>query len=171
MIAKGSTMDIEGNISKPILHSFNEGFDLKEYYLAAAEARFTQFAKSVASQEPGYLARKIVFALSNIVLDDNDCKTKKYLKLKVSKTMGPRINGRYYLNDKTDEFELITDGNKLVDKTILLRSPMFCKSQTGICKVCYGKLAEKLGAKYIGILSGGVFNDVGVEFAPLDSNI
>ncbi len=165
MIAKGSTMDIEGNISKPILHSFNEGFDLKEYYLASSEARYTQFAKSVASQMPGYLARQIVFALSNIVLDEVDCKTKKYLKLKVSKSMSPRINGRYYLNDETDEFELIEDGSKFVDKTILLRSPMFCKSQIGICKICYGKLAEKLGAKYIGIMSGGVFNDVGVNGA------
>ncbi len=53
MISKGSTMDIEGNVSKPILHSFNEGFDLEEYYKSAGEARFTQYAKSCSSQEPG----------------------------------------------------------------------------------------------------------------------
>jgi hypothetical protein len=47
MIAKGSTMDIEGNVSKPIMHSYDEGFDLKEYYSASAEARYTQYQKSV----------------------------------------------------------------------------------------------------------------------------
>lgn len=164
MIAKGSTMDIEGDISKPILHSYNEGFDLEEYYRCAAEARYTQYMKSVASQEPGYMSRRIVFSLSNIILDNNDCKTKKYLKLKITKTMIPRIIGRYMVNDDGD-LELIENSEKLLNKSILLRSPIYCKSQDGVCKICFGQLAERANAKYIGILSSGVFNDAGVNSA------
>ena len=164
MIAKGSTMDIEGNISKPILHSYNEGFDLEEYYRCAAEARYTQYMKSVASQEPGYMSRRIVFSLSNILLDNNDCKTKKYLKLKITKSMLSRILGRYMVNDDGD-LELIENSEKLLNKIILLRSPIYCKSQDGVCKICFGQLAEKVNSKHIGILSAGVFNDAGVNSA------
>lgn len=162
MIAKGASKDLENNISKPITHSFDEGFDLKEYYINAAEARYTQYEKSVMSQEPGYLARKIVFALSNILLDKHDCKTKKYLKLKITESIIPRIIGRYYLNSDGD-LELITRDKNLKDQTIQLRSPIYCKSTIGICKFCFGQLAEKLNTKYIGILSGGVMNDFGVN--------
>ncbi len=116
------------------------------------------------------MSRKVVYAVSNIVLDDNDCKTKKYLKIKISKTMAPRIIGRYYLNDKSGEFELITDidkASKLIDKTILMRSAIYCKSTIGICKICFGQLAEKIKTKYIGIMSGGVINDIGVNLPHL----
>jgi hypothetical protein len=97
------------------------------------------------------------------MLDDFDCKTKKYLKLKVSKSMESKLIGRNYVDNKSGELTEITEDTKLTNSTILLRSPIYCKSKIGICKICYGKLAEKLNTKFIGIMSGGVMNDVGVK--------
>ncbi|MBK7107452.1 MAG: hypothetical protein IPH62_19470 [Ignavibacteriae bacterium] len=166
MIAKGTVVDLEGNISKPIVNGLaTDGLTLKEYYLTAAEARYGQYYKSNASQEPGYLARKVVFANSNILLDENDCGTKKYLKLKVLPSMTGKLNGRYYLNTESGEIENIANAKFLENKLILLRSPIYCKSSIGICKICYGDLWKELNTNKIGIVSGGIVNDLGVNSA------
>lgn len=159
-IAKGITSDIEGNISV-IPNSLNDGYTVKEYYDAAGEARKGQFYKSTAVRDPGYLSRKIVMANANINIDKSDCKSKKYLSMFISKDVFPFVSNRYYLNDKTNELELITsDSTRIIGQTIQLRSPLYCKSKSGICAICYGKLFEKLNTTEIGILAGGAINNV-----------
>jgi hypothetical protein len=32
------------------------------------------------------------------------------------------------------------------------RSPVYCKSEDGICKVCLGKISDKLKSKNVGII-------------------
>lgn len=165
MIAKGSSIDIEGNVSKPIVNSIEDGFTVEEFYSNAAEARMTQFQKSKGSAEPGYLARKTAFANSNILIGSEDCKTKKHLKLLVTKENVNQIIGRFYLNDgKLTEINN-ENNNKLINKTILLRSPLYCKDKSGACNICYGKLSTALDTKKIGLIASSVINDIGITKA------
>jgi DNA-directed RNA polymerase subunit beta' len=165
MIAKGSTVDIEGNTTKPILHSLDEGLTVEEFYNTAAEARMTQFQKSKGSAEPGYLARKTAYANANITIQSDDCKTKRYLKLQVTKEISKQLFGRYFLND--GKLDIINENNisKLINKTISLRSPLYCKEQNGLCKICYGKLQEKLDTKKVGLIASAMVNDIGITKA------
>lgn len=165
MIAKGSQVDIEGVTSEPILNSLDDGLTLTEFYQSASEARFTQFFKSKGAAEPGYLATKIAFANSNIILQDGDCGTKKYLKLPINKKLLSKLCGRYYLNETTNALEVIMSDTVIKETTILLRSPLYCKNQNGICSVCYGKLGEVLGTKKIGLLTASTVNSQGINKA------
>lgn len=164
-IGKGPTLDITGKVSAPITSSLMEGYSGEEYYLAAGEARRTYYIRAVGTAEPGSLAREVVFANSNTSLTSDDCQSKKYMELFIKPDIAPNIIGRFYLDEKKGTLIEITRKNidKLVNKTIKLRSPLFCKDKKGICKVCYGTLGNKLEATKIGLIAGSVINEAGVE--------
>lgn len=176
-IAKGPTMDIEGNISDPIISGLMDGYNGKEYYTAAAEARRAYFIRGTGTAQPGYLARQVVFANANTgTSTKEDCGTTKFFELFVRSSMFSTILGRYYYNERTDKLVLITPEmeKKLVNTTILLRSPLYCKAKDGICPTCYGQLSKRLGTKNIGLIAGSVINDAGVEgliIVPAHSNM
>jgi hypothetical protein len=105
------------------------------------------------------------FALNNVHIGGNDCKTKKYLELVITPELRDKINGRYYINPNTNDIDIINQDTKgLVGKTVKLRSPIYCKEKNNnICKICYGKLAEQIGAKHVGGIVGSIINIEGVS--------
>jgi len=161
MIAKGYTVDMEGEIYGPIPHGSSDGYTGEEYYKAAAEGRRGFYFKTESVRTPGYLARKVITASANIKLDKKDCNSKKYLELKINKINCKLISGRFYI--EKGELVEVKDGTSLIGKTIKLRSPLYCKSKVGICEICYGQLAKKLNSKNIGILAGGAINFIVVN--------
>lgn len=162
-IAKGPTLDIEGKISKPIVSSLTEGYSGEEYYTAAAEARRTAYIRGIGTADPGYLARTVTYANANILISEDDCKTKKYLEIFVRSSMFIGLIGRIMINERTGELVEITSTSKIVNRVIQLRSPLYCKSKKGICKTCYGKQSERLNTKHIGLLAGSAINSAGIE--------
>jgi hypothetical protein len=163
MIAKGSTLDIEGNTSKPIKSAVSDGFNLEDYYNNAGESRRNLHIRSVGAAQPGALSRQIAYAVSGVVLSSReDCKTRKYLRLN-GKTSQDRIIGRYWLNSRTNNEEMVTPDTKFPAGLINLRSPVYCRERKGICKKCYGDLANLLDTKNIGMVAANVLNKVGVE--------
>jgi DNA-directed RNA polymerase subunit beta' len=168
MIAKGAQMDIEGNISKSSTHSLDDGLNVEEFYSSAAEARYVQYYKSKGAAEPGYLSTQTAFANSNIMLRGEDCGTTKYFKLLVIPSLLSMIGGRYYLDEKTNTLKVIENDDKakkLINTTIKLRSPLYCIQSDGICRTCYGKLAEVLATDKIGLLTAATINEQGVTKA------
>ena len=159
-IAKGVTPDIEGNVNM-ISKGISDGYNIEEYYQAAAEARNGFFIKTQAVRDPGYLARKVTMSNANIKLDNNNCKSKKYFEVVANKKRAKTLIGRYMLSD--NKLVLIEDVDQIIDQKIKIRSPLYCKSKTGICPICYGKLAEKLNTDNIGILAGGAINNSAVN--------
>ncbi len=164
LIGKGSTIDIEQKLHSPITSSINDGYDIKQYYQSAAETRNALFVRSKGTAEPGTQTRKINFANSNIIIDENDCKTKKYLKIDYSDEIFKSILGRYYI-DTNNKLKIVTKKTKFPKtKKIRLRSPIYCKSKNDkICKFCYGKLYEINNTKHIGLNAASVMNKLGVE--------
>ena len=160
MVSKGYVLDVEDKLLGPIVHSINDGYTPLEFYQGAAEARRGFYYRSTAVADPGYLSRKLAMANAKTVIDDsvNDCKTKKYLTFNITNKNHKLIQGRYiYPNTKIEETE------KYINQSIKLRSPLFCKSENGICPTCYGDLYKILKSKKIGILASGAMNIVGVN--------
>jgi len=157
-VSKGMTPDIENNI-KVINKGISDGYDIQEYYDAAAEARMGFFVKGTAVQNPGYLARKVTMSNANIKLDPVDCKSKHYLEIYSDSNNADQFIGRYRLVN--NKLELIEE--PIINETIKVRSPMYCKSKKGICSVCYGKLAESVNTNNIGILAAGAVNMIAVN--------
>lgn len=159
LVAKGYVIDIEGNILGPIVHGISEGFTKKEYFDSVNEARRGFYFKASLTAIPGYLARKLAMSSANITLADKDCKTKRYYELYVTNENINKILDRYFLNNGSLEISTIENLTPYLNKTIKLRSPLFCQAKNNqICPVCFGKLAEKLDTKSLGILAAGVIN-------------
>ena len=133
LISKGYMVDLESEIYGPVKHGSSEGYTGEEYYKAAAEARRGFFIKTTAVETPGYLSRKVVTANAGITLDNKDCRSKKYYDITVNNKNSHLIMGRFYMNN--GELIEIKEIKEIMGKTIKMRSPLYCKSKNGICKI------------------------------------
>lgn len=163
LIGRGSISDIEGNVSKPLRTALTDGQNVESYYLAASEARRGFYYKAAISAKPGYLSRRVTMANAHIVIDENhkDCGTHTYFKITVTPDIAGIINHRYHMVNGRPK--LIENSKELIGKTINLRSPLYCKSERGICPTCYGDSWKRLRTKNIGILAGGAVNDLALN--------
>lgn len=163
MVAQGYLLDIEGQMHGPIKNAVSDGNNPEDFYVAAAEARLGFYYKSAISAKPGYLGRRVTMANANVLLDDSipDCGTTKYFKLTVDKNIAKIIDKRYII--VRGKPKLIEDPQSLIGETINLRSPLYCKSEKGICPICFGDSWKTMQNKNIGILAGGNVNDFGVN--------
>jgi len=166
LFAAGPFVGIDGVISKPTKGCVNDGYNLEDWYRSSDQSRYTLFVRAVGTAEPGALGREVCYSNSNIQLDpSSDCKVKKYLELTITNSIRPIINGRYYLNEKTNNLEIINEETVLPsNSTIKLRSPIYCKQpNNNICSICYGTLGDRLNTKNIGLLSGTIINLAGIQ--------
>lgn len=160
LVSRGLVVDVMGKISR-IKESNNDGYTVESYYKGGSQARRNYYFKSTLTAEPGYLARKVTTASANVTLSTvEDCGTERFLEIYV-KNINLLI-GRYYKSGS--KLKLINKKDKdIQDKIIKLRSPIYCTCPDGICKTCYGKSSGVLNIKNIGIVAGGVINNVAVN--------
>ena len=156
-VAKGFISDITNKIIRtPILSGFYDGLSPKQYLISCAAARKGSFDRSNRTSESGWLTRRLVYALQDLELDPNleDCGTDGYLTIKLEKPIAHLFVYRYYRFPGEKEWKLLLpeDINKVINKTVEVRSPLFCKSPR-ICKKCFGELYNALKTKYIGIIA------------------
>lgn len=160
LIGRGSVVDIEGNISKPLRNALNDGQSIDSYYKSASEARRGFYYKAAIAAKPGYLSRRLTMAMAHIIIDQNnkDCGTKKYFKLTVTPDLVNGLNYRYIMVNGRPK--LITDAKSILGQTVNLRSPLYCKAEKGICPICYGDSFKNVGTDKIGVLAGTDINDI-----------
>lgn len=163
LVAKGFVIDVEGKIHGPITNGTAEGYNTKQYYDAAGQARRNYYYKSTMSAKPGYLSRKVTMANANMVIDKSkiDCGTRKRLEIFIDGKKAPLIIGRYHLLN--NELINIKTTKGITNRRISLRSPLYCKAKNGICPTCYGDHYKKLNTSNVGILSGGAVNMIGIN--------
>ena len=102
-----------------------------------------------------YERKKIDNALQAITLGekDSDCKTTFGLKIVIPAKMKNLFLDRYILNQ--DGSLLLLSANNIdeyVDKEVILRSHLFCKTDC-ICNKCAGEFFYKMGITNAGLLT------------------
>jgi len=164
LVAKGYVIDIEGNLLGPIINSLNDGYGKIDYYNAGSESRKNFYMRSALTAHPGYLTRKMVNANAGLVIDTKtkDCGTKHTFDLVVTEDLAALVLQRNYIT-QVGTIKTIESIDQVLDKKIKLRSPLYCKSENGICPTCYGNLYKILNTNHIGILAGGAVNIVGIN--------
>lgn len=141
---------------KPIESSYmNKGLQKpSEYLLDSTMGRKAQIYQKKYTGDSGYFSRRLTYAaLDNVLIDDPtyDChvhsdnlipihvESKVYIKL---------LNGFYYKESRKSLFYKLlnyrdkSESNKLIGKTIYVRTPMTCACKHGICHKCYGSLSK-----------------------------
>lgn len=129
--------------SGTITKSLSEGWDVKNMPIMVNSLREGSYSRGKMTQLGGYATKTINRIFQNVTLSDNDCGTTLGWVRTITKDNSKSLVGFYYLNNdrSSDTTTLITNENikALVGKTVVVRSPQFCKSpKTTFCKYCMG---------------------------------
>ena len=146
-------------IELPVKSSLKEGFTILEYFIASHAGRKGKSDTALKTAEAGYLTRRLVDAVQDIIVKEDDCGSTTFNTINIkedgeySEDQTNRLIGRTIGHDlsnpKTGEIvasynDEITDDlmSHLIENKIEevpYRSILGCRTANGICKKCYGK--------------------------------
>jgi DNA-directed RNA polymerase subunit beta' len=139
------------NVPVPITKSYGEGLPLAQYWASMHGARKGTLDRAAGTREPGALTKDIINTVINYQVSSEDCGTTKgvsmspadkdatdrYLAKKVELKDGTSIEAGTLLTST-----LTTRIQNSGVNQIIVRSPLHCQMQRGICAKCFG-LNEK----------------------------
>lgn len=154
----GLIADPQGRIiDMPILGNYTTGLSCFDYFLASRGVRKSYMDKGLGTADAGYLTRRLVNAVQDILIREDDCGTKtgRTITREEDTPLYPwyaRLVSRYALKDVKSGDKVIVKKNHLITKEIAseinadtninlveVRSPLGCTTYHGVCAKCYGK--------------------------------
>ncbi|GFH62707.1 MAG: DNA-directed RNA polymerase subunit beta' [Candidatus Desulfovibrio kirbyi] len=147
-------------IETPITSSFREGLSVLQYFTSTHGARKGLADTALKTANSGYLTRRLVDVVQDVIVSTHDCGTADGIELTKdsgdikSPLLSERVVGRVLLYPVADpdnpdaillrENTLITEEEaKLLDEhgivSVTVRSPLTCQAERGICTLCYGR--------------------------------
>ncbi len=154
---KGLVVNPKGDeIELPIRTSLKEGHSGLEYFISTHGSRKGMADTALKTAEAGYLTRRLIDVAQDVVVRDEDCKTKEGITLyradgdEFGQGFATRLFGRTALEDVKIGRKIVVEAGSIMDgdvsreiensdiKEIEVRSPLTCKTLYGICAKCYG---------------------------------
>ena len=147
-------------IETPIISNFKEGLNVLEYFISTHGARKGLADTALKTANAGYLTRKLVDVAQNVKIVEEDCGSHEGIEItdisignEMIEPLEDRIYGRVLAEDAIDPIsnEILYPEGELIDeikaqtiveagiKSVHIRTPATCKSEGGICALCYGK--------------------------------
>jgi len=146
-------------IETPIKANFKEGLSVLEYFSSTHGARKGLADTALKTADSGYLTRKLADVAQNVVVTMHDCGTTQGLTKsaimkgeEIERSLAETIRGRVSRNTIIDPRNnaTIVEENEMMsweaaraiealglDK-VMVRSPLTCQAQLGVCRLCYG---------------------------------
>jgi len=146
-------------IETPITANFREGLSVLEYFISTYGARKGLADTALKTAFAGYLTRRLVDVAQDILISQKDCGTTKGIEMtpiveggEEKVPLRDRIIGRTLAEDVIDPYtgEVIAQRNTIIDpgladkivhrgiEKVLVRSPLTCEAEFGVCAMCYG---------------------------------
>jgi DNA-directed RNA polymerase subunit beta' len=151
-------------IERPIKANFMEGLSVLEYFISTHGARKGLADTALRTADSGYLTRRLVDVSQDVIIREEDCKTKEFVELPLflPEGLNRSVAGRIVADDvhkplasgkpgktvvarKGEEItmprlrEIVEElGEVAEDFSIPVRSVLKCKAETGVCRLCYG---------------------------------
>ncbi len=146
-------------IELPIKSNLKEGFTILEYFIATHGGRKGKSDTALKTAEAGYLTRRLVDAVQDIIIREVDCRSedKSIITREESEKIGEEFERRIFgrtisediLNPTNNEIlaekgvaidnNLIKQINKYQINEVKVRSIITCNTENGICQKCYGR--------------------------------
>ncbi|HSS33162.1 MAG TPA: DNA-directed RNA polymerase subunit beta', partial [Solirubrobacterales bacterium] len=145
-------------IERPIKANFMEGLSVLEYFISTHGARKGLADTALRTADSGYLTRRLVDVAQDVIVRDEDCKTKDHIEMVLRKDDGS-LNDNLYgrlaakkLETKRGR-ELLKRNHEITpadveeiaeafadegDVKIPVRSTLKCEAESGVCRSCYG---------------------------------
>lgn len=146
-------------IETPIVSNFKEGLNVLEYFTSTHGARKGLADTALKTANAGYLTRKLIDVSQNVKVVTDDCGTHEGVEItditvgsEMIEPMEERIYGRVLARDAIDPItnEIVVNEGTMIDekmaqkikeiglKSVIIRTPVTCKAERGICAKCYG---------------------------------
>ncbi|ERP31022.1 DNA-directed RNA polymerase subunit beta' [Chitinivibrio alkaliphilus] len=146
-------------IENPILSHFLGGLTGLEYFISTHGARKGLADTALKTADAGYLTRRLVDVVQDMVVSEDDCGTFRGIYMtaleegdEVVEPLSERVVGRTALEDVKDfEGNLLVERNTLITdeqaeaieesgiEGVEIRSVLTCEADFGICAKCYGR--------------------------------
>jgi DNA-directed RNA polymerase subunit beta' len=150
MKAVVSPLTVKDNTGQPypylIKNSYSEGLTPAEYWIASNEARQEVIRGQLSTATPGDMSKQISSTLNHVQITKPDCGTSNGIPMSVADA---QTLDRYLAKD-ADGFkrntlitpEVLRGLKKKKYTEVVVRSPLTCLENPGVCQKCYG-LNEK----------------------------
>lgn len=153
-IINGPLFDPVSGKYKINTNCYTQGITKESFDLLANKAMSSSYSRAVATQDGGTMTKYLSVAMQNIKLGPkgSECGTKGYLNFYVDKAHWGAILYDYMI-ESDGSLTLITPElkDKLIGKTIKLRTPLYCKAHDYYCNHCTGDRYYRLGITDIGM--------------------
>ncbi|MBU0767230.1 DNA-directed RNA polymerase subunit beta' [Patescibacteria group bacterium] len=144
-------------IELPIQSNLKTGFSVLEYFIATHGGRKGKSDTALKTAEAGYLTRRLVDAVQDIIIREEDCGTDEVnvVTRKESEEIGEkfesRIFGRTLASDLNVGKEMLAKRDDEINDALIekiqehninevpVRSVMTCHTRKGVCIKCYGR--------------------------------
>lgn len=173
-------------IEFPILSCSKEGLTPLEYFITTHGSRKGLTDTALNTAKAGYLTRKLFVVAQDTMITEEDCGTKEGIVIDKKSESGVEVSiskharGRFLMKDvvlpdgtvlfKKDHFLSKKDAQKIESmgvESVVVRSPLTCKTQNGICVKCYGadlgknKIVEM--GEAVGTVAGQAIGEPGTQ--------
>ncbi|GMR09666.1 MAG: DNA-directed RNA polymerase subunit beta' [Anaerolineae bacterium] len=155
---RGLMADPAGRIIPlPIRSNFRDGLNTLEYFISTHGARKGLTDTALRTADAGYLTRRLVDVAQDVIINSEDCGTEEGIVLRLSddvagQDFASRLLGRVLARGVADPEtgEIIYRRRKVLDAKaarriadagadeVMVRSPLTCELQFGMCAQCYG---------------------------------
>ena len=153
---KGLVTNTKGEVIEfPVTSSMKEGLTPIEYFTTTHGSRKGLTDTALKTAHAGYLTRRLFDVAQDIVVAEADCGTKTGITVRRQRSSGIEadltklVSGRVLAKDVEAKGTIWKRGTLLTDddaRTLqdagvteaVVRSPMSCMSERGICQKCYG---------------------------------
>jgi len=147
-------------IETPITANFREGLDVLQYFISTHGARKGLADTALKTANSGYLTRRLVDVAQDLVVTDIDCGTTTGLLMTplveggdIVEPLRERVLGRAVAVDvlAPGSEQVVLEAGTLLDESavkkleaysidqVLVRSPITCENEYGVCAQCYGR--------------------------------
>ena len=168
---RGLMSDPKGRIiDRPIKANFREGLSVLEYFISTHGARKGLTDTALNTAHSGYLTRRLIDVSQEIIILLDDCETPNGIWVHaddIEEGAAPyndQIRTRYLAQLVADPNtgEILLERNDVLDdtmveilqdagvKSVMVRSPMTCEAERGICQMCYGLSLANMRPSMIG---------------------
>ena len=158
---RGLMADPAGRIIDiPIKANFREGLTVLEYFISTHGARKGLADTALKTADSGYLTRRLVDVVQDVIVREDDCGTGQSIGLSEfiedEETLQDAVNrviGRYTMEPvyHPESGEVLIEANTLISEEmaqqiadldiseVRFRSVLTCKTRHGVCVKCYGR--------------------------------
>jgi DNA-directed RNA polymerase beta' subunit len=147
-------------IETPITANFREGLTVLQYFISTHGARKGLADTALKTANSGYLTRRLVDVVQDMIVTAHDCGTPHYMEVgslieggEVIEHLGERILGRVAVEDILDPYsdEVLVYQRDMIDEAaveriiqagidrVKIRSVLSCEMRWGVCSNCYGR--------------------------------